>query len=183
LERECKLAYLVFNFWFLPEPITTLERVEQLPRGNYITIDLKTRKESSTSYCNYHYNNTQEVYSTAVATTRTLVDEAVKRHLVSDVPVGVFLSGGIDSSILTIAAQKQLNTSIETVSIYFDDEKYSEKEFQDIIIKQTGVKHHSLKLQKMISLPIGHLYLKVLINHQQMQLIPITSASLQDKLV
>jgi asparagine synthase (glutamine-hydrolysing) len=136
------------TFGFLPEPITTLEKVEQIPRGNYITIDLKTRRENVVSYCNYNYNNVQETYSNAVVATRTLVDESVKRHLVSDVPVGVFLSGGIDSSILTIAAQRHLNTSIETVSIYFDDEKYSEKEFQDIIIKQTGVKHHSFKVTK-----------------------------------
>ena len=141
-----KIWFLAYGF--LPEPITTLQHVQPLPRGHYITIDLKTKKEKISSYYQYQYQNNTVSYADAVATTKTLVTQSVKRHLIADVPVGVFLSGGIDSSLLTILAQQQQSSPVETLSIYFDDEKYSEKEYQDIIIKQTGVKHHFYKITK-----------------------------------
>lgn len=136
------------TYGFLPEPITTLQNVEPLPRGHYLIIDLETKKETQAAYCNYEYANNETDYTNAVATTKQLVDAAIKKHLIADVPVGVFLSGGIDSSILAIIAQQQQTSPIETISVYFDDEKYSEKEFQEIIIKQTGVKHHQYKITK-----------------------------------
>ncbi len=136
------------SYGFLPEPITTLQQVKPLPRGHYITIDLNTKKEKITSYYQYQYQNKKVSYADAVATTKALVTQSVKRHLIADVPVGVFLSGGIDSSLLSILAQQQQSSPIETLSIYFDDEKYSEKKYQDIIIQQTGVKHHFYKVSK-----------------------------------
>ena len=142
-----KIWFLTFGF--LPEPITTLKDVAPLPRGHYISIDLKTKQEKIAAYTSYQYKNLlEDSYAQATIKTKQLVAAAVKRHLVADVPVGVFLSGGIDSSILTILAQQQQTSPIETISIYFDDEKYSEKEFQEIVIKQTGVKHHFYKISK-----------------------------------
>lgn len=141
-----KIWFLTYGF--LPEPITTLRDVKPLPRGHYIILDLETKEEKIESYSNYQYNSQPTTYDIAVEKTRELVDASIKRHLIADVPVGVFLSGGIDSSILTIVAQMQQKSPIETISIYFDDEKYSEKEFQDIIVKQTGVKHHFHKISK-----------------------------------
>ena len=141
-----KIWFLAYGF--LPEPTTTLKNVKPLPRGHYITIDLKTREEKTSKYYQYQYQNNKVSYADAVATTKALVTQSVKRHLIADVPVGVFLSGGIDSSLLSIIAQQQQSSPIETLSIYFDDEKYSEKEFQDIIIKKTGVKHHFYKVSK-----------------------------------
>ncbi len=136
------------SFGFLPEPITTLKGVKPLPRGHFITINLVTKEENLVEYSKYRYNGNVEPYKQVVVKTKQLVDDAVKRHLIADVPVGVFLSGGIDSSILAILAQQLQSSPIETISIYFDDEKYSEREYQDIIIKQTGVKHHLYKISK-----------------------------------
>ncbi len=136
------------SYGFLPEPITTLQKVQPLPRGHYLTIDLKTKEENLVRYYQYQYQNNPISFEAAVSTTKELMLKSVKRHLIADVPVGVFLSGGIDSSLLTILAQQQQSSPIETLSIYFDDEKYSEKEFQDIIIKETGVKHHFYKITK-----------------------------------
>lgn len=141
-----KIWFLTFGF--LPEPVTTLQNVEPLPRGHYMLVDLNTQQQQVKLYYQYSYENNTPDYTTAVSTTRKLVEQAVTRHLIADVPVGVFLSGGIDSSILAILAQQQNSSPIETISIYFDDEKYSEKEYQELIIKQTGVKHHLYKITK-----------------------------------
>jgi asparagine synthase (glutamine-hydrolysing) len=136
------------SYGFLPEPITTLQNVQPLPRGHYLMIDLKTKEEKLVKYYQYQYQNNPISFEAAIATTKELMLKSVKRHLIADVPVGVFLSGGIDSTLLTILAQQQQSSPIETLSIYFDDEKYSEKEYQDIIIQQTGVKHHFYKITK-----------------------------------
>lgn len=143
---DWKIWFLTYGF--LPEPNTTLSNVKPLPRGHHITINLVTKQEYIEQFTSYSYNKKVVPFAEAVATTKQLVHKAVERHLVADVPVGVFLSGGIDSSLLTILAQQQQKSPIETISIYFDDEKYSEKEFQEIIIKQTGVKHHLYKITK-----------------------------------
>ncbi|MBK6479837.1 MAG: hypothetical protein IPF93_16725 [Saprospiraceae bacterium] len=74
---------------------------------------------------------------------RTVLKAAVQRHLISDAPIGLFLSGGIDSSLLTLLAQPVLGDHLKTLSIYFSEEKYSEKKYQDIIIKKTGAHHQS----------------------------------------
>jgi asparagine synthase (glutamine-hydrolysing) len=144
--KNWKIWFLTYGF--LPEPITTLENVTMLPRGHYMQVDIDTKNIATHQYYLYQYLNKNQSYKEAVAHTKHLVETSVKRHLIADVPVGVFLSGGIDSSILAIVAQAQNKAPIETLSVYFDDEKYSEKEFQEIIIKQTGVKHHLFKISQ-----------------------------------
>jgi asparagine synthase (glutamine-hydrolysing) len=74
----------------------------------------------------------------------------VNRHLISDAPIGLFLSGGIDSSLLTILAKQFIPENLRTISIVFENEAFSEKIFQDIIIEKTGAKHKSfLVTEKM----------------------------------
>lgn len=141
-----KMWFLTYGF--LPEPVTTLQGVTTVPRGHYLNINLETKEHKAVAYHQYEYKGNIVDYNTAVSTTKHLVRQSVQRHLVADVPVGVFLSGGIDSSILAIIAQQQQKSPIETISIYFDDEKYSEKEYQELIIKKTGVKHHLYKITK-----------------------------------
>ncbi|MGH7885856.1 MAG: asparagine synthetase B family protein, partial [Thermodesulfobacteriota bacterium] len=72
----------------------------------------------------------------------------VRRHLISDAPIGVFLSGGIDSSLISLCSSKFLGENLNTLSIIFDEEGYSEKKFQDIIHKQIGSKHSCFLLKE-----------------------------------
>ncbi|MBL0133111.1 MAG: hypothetical protein IPP79_03405 [Chitinophagaceae bacterium] len=74
------------------------------------------------------------------------LEAAVKRHLISDAPIGLFLSGGIDSSILTISAKPFVPNNLHTLSIFFDSEKYSEKVYQDLVIEKTKAQHQSFNV-------------------------------------
>ncbi|HEY1284121.1 MAG TPA: asparagine synthase (glutamine-hydrolyzing) [Steroidobacteraceae bacterium] len=72
---------------------------------------------------------------------RVTVTEAVRRQLVSDVPLGAFLSGGIDSSILVAAMSEVSPTPPKTFSVGFGDASYSELHFADIVARHCGTEH------------------------------------------
>ena len=84
----------------------------------------------------------------ALAKVKDTLSAAVERHLISDAPIGLFLSGGIDSSLLTILAEPILKDKLQTLSIVFDETEFSEKKYQDIIIAQTGTKHRTYTVSK-----------------------------------
>jgi asparagine synthase (glutamine-hydrolysing) len=78
--------------------------------------------------------------ATASADVRSLVVRAVSRQLVSDVPVGVFLSGGVDSSVIAAAARQ--HGPVQTFSIGFDDARYDETSYAAQVARHLGTKHH-----------------------------------------
>lgn len=136
-----KKYFLLFGH--LPEPITTLEKVFSLDKGSILEVNISTLKFEKYTFNKqyFHYNITDE--KEAVLKIRETLTNAVQRHLISDAPIGLFLSGGIDSSILTILAKQFVGSNLKTLSIVFDDNKFSEKKYQDIIIKKTGSQHQS----------------------------------------
>jgi asparagine synthase (glutamine-hydrolysing) len=129
------------TFGFLPEPITTLKNVRPVKKGHYIAFDLKHKTYEEKQWYFHPYKISNRIgFAEAINTTKKLVEKAVERHLVSDVEVGVFLSGGIDSSIVTLLAKKP----IKTLSIEFEDAEYSEKIYQEQIAALAGTEHCSL---------------------------------------
>jgi asparagine synthase (glutamine-hydrolysing) len=79
-----------------------------------------------------------------VARTRRLVTRAVERQLISDVPLGCFLSGGIDSSVVTACMKRVVGDRqpIATFSIGFDDPRYDETRFAAAVARHLGTEHH-----------------------------------------
>ena len=75
-------------------------------------------------------------------------NDAVDKRMLSDVPVGVFLSGGIDSSIVASVASKQRTQPIDTFSIGFDDKQYDESEIAQKVAKHIGSNHHLLQVNE-----------------------------------
>lgn len=130
-------------FGSIPEPFSTLKNVFHLPKGSYLLYNIANASYDIHRYIDFPFSSSVTSLEEAVSKTRSAVLEAVERHLVADVPVGIFLSGGIDSSILTFACRKFNKGQIKTLSIYFNDEKYSEKYYQDLVVEKTGVCHQS----------------------------------------
>jgi asparagine synthase (glutamine-hydrolysing) len=130
-------------FGHLPEPITTLKNVIPLPKGTLLEIDLPSMETTAHKFFTLYYNYTITDKEEAIAKVSDMLCHAVERHLISDAPIGLFLSGGLDSSLLTVLAKRSIPDKLRTLSIVFEDEKYSEKHFQEIIIKQTNAIHRS----------------------------------------
>lgn len=140
-----KVYFLIFGY--LPNNITTLKNVRSIEKGSFLVFDVFTLEFNQ--YFFLHDNFTEEISNLEEA--RELIKlsltKAVKRHLIADAPLGLFLSGGIDSSLLTLLA-KNYKKELHTLSIVFDDNMYSEKEYQDIIIQKVRSNHQSFLLTK-----------------------------------
>lgn len=121
-------------FGNIPEPYTTLKNVFSLPKGSYLTWDNSNSNHRITSYgidsaANYISNKKQ-----AEEYIRDLLKTAIKRQLIADAPIGVFLSGGIDSSLITLLAAQQKQQQLKTISIFFDEKIYDERQYQNLIL-------------------------------------------------
>lgn len=138
---DWKKYFLMFGH--LPEPVTTLAGVVPLPKGTAMEIRLDTFTTSSWKFFQPYYNYTITKTAEAIQKVREKLIQSVERHLISDAPIGLFLSGGLDSSLLTVLSKKVVQENLKTLSIVFADEQYSEKHYQDVIIRKTGVHHQS----------------------------------------
>jgi asparagine synthase (glutamine-hydrolysing) len=78
--------------------------------------------------------------------TKDKLVKAVERRLVSDVPVATFLSGGLDSSILTAIQSKYLNHKPITYSVIFNESEYNEESYSDLLAKKYRTDHHKIKI-------------------------------------
>ncbi len=108
------------TFLWIPQPATVFKSVKSLPRGHLLVCTEKTI--SLKPYANLFERADASPLSDedAVAETRQVVSQAIESRLLSDVPVGSFLSGGLDSSIVATVARKHLST-LHTFTIGFED--------------------------------------------------------------
>lgn len=125
----------------LPEPITTLANVQPLHKGCYIKYELSKNRSSMQSYAHYSYTHQIVDKTQALNLVKNQLEQSVTNHLMADAKVGVFLSGGLDSSIIASIAGKRNSSDYSTLSIYFDDPAFSEKKYQDALISQLNCKH------------------------------------------
>ncbi len=129
-------------YGFIPEPVTTLQHVKPLHKGCFYKLNLSTGADSLQSFAHYSYSDNLHDPVDSCRAIRSSIQHAVKRHLLSDAPIGVFLSGGIDSSILTSLAFNSQEEHLKTLSLYFNETQFSEKKYQDRIIENLKCKHY-----------------------------------------
>ncbi|MFZ1307250.1 MAG: asparagine synthase (glutamine-hydrolyzing), partial [Ferruginibacter sp.] len=120
----------------LPEPITTLQHVRPLVKGTFLRYQAMDQSWDIESFSYYSYVEKISNREEALERVPDCLHQAVNRHLLSDAPIGVFLSGGIDSGIVSILAAKQHRQTLKTLSIDFEETKFSEKKYQDLFLDQ-----------------------------------------------
>jgi asparagine synthase (glutamine-hydrolysing) len=135
-------------FGHIPEPFTTLENVRSLPKGTYLAWENDHCRYTMASFREQAQPVTIWNAAEAAEAIGKALNNAVRRQLEADAPVGVFLSGGVDSSLLTLLAHRQQQHELRTISIYFDEKAYDERYFQGLVADQiAGEKHKHLVRQ------------------------------------
>jgi asparagine synthase (glutamine-hydrolysing) len=135
-------------YGFIPEPITTLSHVSSLPKGCFLSYNFKKQSTSLQSFSFFSFSNKIKNEADAKQKIFASLNDAVQRQMVADASVGLFLSGGIDSTILANLADKKAKKKLNTLSIYFEEENYSEKKYQDIAVQKLNSNHHSILLKE-----------------------------------
>ena len=146
-QLDIESALLYFRFTYIPGPHTIYKHYLKLTPGTFLEVsEQKTNKQR---YYHIPKNNTENKYppyEDALMTVRSLVSQAVQRRLVADVPLGAFLSGGIDSSVVVAEASKQVS-HLQTFSIgYADNAFFDETHYAELVAKHFHTKHTSFKL-------------------------------------
>lgn len=148
-EKEEEHPYwpvFLMAYGHLPEPVTTLKRVKPLQKGSFLKYNLHSGEHKIEAYSFLSFFEKEESRADTLERVRTTLTAAVERHLLSDAPIGVFLSGGIDSSIIAMLAGDLVGNKLNTLSIYFQEGKYSEKRYQDMVLAKLETQHHEQKL-------------------------------------
>ncbi|MFZ0561826.1 MAG: asparagine synthase (glutamine-hydrolyzing) [Terriglobales bacterium] len=147
------LSYLTFGSVY--EPWTMVEDIRSVPPGHMLTVEngVVNSREYWNPLQSAARNGSHPPSENGAATAQlpSVLREAVLSHLVSDVPVGVFLSGGIDSSAL-VAVLAHNGVRANTFSLVFGEEEFNEAQYSREIARRFGTEHHELPISQQDTL-------------------------------
>jgi asparagine synthase (glutamine-hydrolysing) len=145
LNRTALPEYLAFGY--LAGPETMFSGIQKLPPGHTFEAseagDLEISPYWDIPQEDQVGKGSSNEYAESYA---NLLEKSVESHLMSDVPLGVFLSGGVDSSLIAALATKLRNEPIETFSVGYDETAYSELPYARIVAKHLNSMHHEVRV-------------------------------------
>lgn len=133
---------------YIPTPHTIFKNTFKLNQGQYGILNLQTKDFKCDPYWTVNNKSLQKAESFSneelIEHTETLLVNSCMSHMIADVPVGVFLSGGYDSSTVAAIIQKHGNTQVKTFTIGFDDAKYNEAPHAKRVAEYLDTSHTEL---------------------------------------
>ncbi len=133
------------RFGAVAEPHTLFKDVQSLPAGHWMLIHAG-QIEKVERYWRPEPQPVDVERGSIVSEIRAQLERAVREHLISDVPVACFLSGGIDSSIVTGIAAKELGNRLQTFTLGFHEGAADESVYADAVARKCGTTHHLVRL-------------------------------------
>ena len=138
-----------FVFWGPQQPGSVFAGVESLPPGHLLAVEADGR-ETLTQYWDWHFPapGARARWSSpeaAAAELRELLTDAVRLRLAADVPLGAYLSGGLDSSAVVALMHAAGATHARTFSLAFDDAEFDESAQQQLMVRHLGCEHTTLR--------------------------------------
>ena len=149
IDRDALCLYMRHNY--IPAPHSIFKGINKLTPGSYLTVSLRQRDPivkvywSGVGACAEGINNRLSGDATEVVDDLDLLlKDAVKQQMMADVPLGAFLSGGVDSSTIVALMQVQSNRPVKTFSIGFHEANYNEAEHAKAVAQHLGTDHTEL---------------------------------------
>ncbi|HEY0459835.1 MAG TPA: asparagine synthase (glutamine-hydrolyzing) [Pyrinomonadaceae bacterium] len=134
------------SFDYVPAPASIYKGISKLPAAHLLTVEkgeIKVRRYWNLSW---HKNGSTPVIEKAAKDLRELLADAVRMRLVSDVPLGILLSGGVDSSTVAAFATQFSTGKVKTFSIGFEEDSFDESKFARQVANHLGTEHYEDKL-------------------------------------
>ncbi len=140
-----------FHLNYIPQPFTALHGVKQVKPGHYLKIWGENGRMEELPFCSFPFDTPHQNQGKTLRQETeifwSLFEKAVEKRLISDVPLGAFLSGGIDSSAV-VAAAAPLKPGLKTFSIGFSDhELYNESEYAEAVARHFKTDHQTILLK------------------------------------
>lgn len=147
----------VFTYWSALPGRTMFEQIHEVPAGHYLLAHAGRADPTVTRYWAHHYPVTdgglsneggkqdQDYYATRL---RELLVDATRLRLRADVPVGAYLSGGLDSSAITAIIRHYTSNKLQTFSVAFEDKAFDERDFQQRMARHLGTEHHVVECRQ-----------------------------------
>jgi asparagine synthase (glutamine-hydrolysing) len=147
IDLDALQAFLAFNS--IPAPLTIFREVRKLPPGHLLTWEegrvatKRFARPAPVSRADIRDDDEAEL----VEELRARIRDSVRAHLVSDVPVGVLLSGGVDSSLLAALAAQETSEPVRTFSIGFEERSFNELSDARLVAQRYSTQHRELVLR------------------------------------
>ena len=139
---------LYFQLTYIPASFTIYKGISKLESNSFIEYDVNTNALKIHEIYTEKIDKQQVSFDEAKKNVRKLVEESVSSRSVSDVSLGAFLSGGVDSSIISLCLSKQSDSKIDTFSIGFDKKSFDETEKSRLVANLIGSNHHEFVISE-----------------------------------
>jgi asparagine synthase (glutamine-hydrolysing) len=144
LSRAALAQYLAFGY--VPDPACIFPAAKKLPPGHALSWSRTDGTQVRQYWSAAKVEQRQRSEADATEELRTLLDDAVRSHLESEVPLGAFLSGGVDSSTVVALMARAMDSQPRTFSIGFGHASYDESGDAEVVARELGTRHTSLVL-------------------------------------
>src|SRR5262249_15793660 len=135
---------------YVPAPLSAFRGVKKLPAAHW--MEVKNGRIEIGRYWRLRYTPKQKIsFGDAVAELQWRFDEAVRIRLMSDVPLGAFLSGGVDSSAVVAYMAQNSSRPVQTFSVGFEDDAFDERPFARMIAQQYKTDHTELLVEAPVA--------------------------------
>lgn len=151
IDRTALALLLKHNY--IPSPFSIYQGIEKLPAGHFVEIRERDRRSDVVpiEYWSLHQKITEGLSNPfkgntedAISVLEAKLEESVRLQMLADVPLGAFLSGGVDSSTVVALMQRQSNNPICSFAIGFNEKGYNEAEYARLVAKHLGTDHTEL---------------------------------------
>lgn len=147
LEVNHEALRLYFQFSYIPDPLTAYQEIFKLPPGGWLTYNINGKLREGR-----YWKLPEPVTAPALGMTdeaaarriREVFDQSVRMRMIADVPLGAFLSGGIDSSSVVASMSMQSHDAVKTFSIGFEESAFNELPAAALVAKKFRTDHHQI---------------------------------------